>query len=46
MKAFVAKHYPNGIPPGITYKHIARQVKDEMKVSVDERTIKRALGRR
>jgi hypothetical protein len=46
VKDFVAKHYPDGIPPGVTRKHIARQVEAEMKVSVDERTVGRALGRR
>jgi hypothetical protein len=44
--AHVAKHYPNGVPPGVTYQQIANNVKAETGCHVSERTVRRALGRK
>jgi hypothetical protein len=46
VRDFVAKHYSDRIPPGVRHKHIAREVEAETKVRADERTVRRALGRR
>jgi hypothetical protein len=44
VASFLAERYPDGIPPGMTQKEIARQFELEKKVRVDPRTVRRALG--
>jgi len=44
LAAFIANKYPNDVPPGVTYKEIAKQAKGAVGKIVHERTVRRALG--
>jgi hypothetical protein len=45
LASWIAERYPEGIPPGITAKVIARDFELEKKIVVHVRTVRRALGR-
>jgi hypothetical protein len=44
VASWLAQRYPEGVPPGMSQKEIARQFEGEKKVRVDPRTVRRALG--
>ena len=43
---WIAEQYPQGIPAGTTAKGIAREFQRATDISVGERTVRRALGRK
>jgi hypothetical protein len=45
VASWIAGRYPEGLPPGMTAKKIARDFEVEKKTSVNVRTVRRALGR-
>jgi hypothetical protein len=45
-RSFIAEFYPRGIPHGVTYKHVAKEMERQIGQTVSERTIRRAYGRR
>jgi hypothetical protein len=45
VASFIKQKYPKGVPAGITGNAIARQFEAKHKVSISERTVRRALGR-
>jgi hypothetical protein len=44
IKQFVDENYPQGVPPGVTNKDIAKQASGQVGRVVHERTVTRALG--
>jgi len=43
---WMTKRYPRGIPPGTTAKMLAKEFSQDTRVVVNERTVRRALGRK
>jgi hypothetical protein len=46
LKSWIFKYYPKGIPAGCIAKAIAREFGSKTGISVSERTVRRALGRK
>jgi hypothetical protein len=46
LSSWIAEQYPQGIPAGTTAKGIAREFQRATDISVGERTVRRALGRK
>jgi hypothetical protein len=46
VETWVAKRYPGGVPAGVTAKTIGRDFESDTKTLVDDRTVRRALGKK
>jgi hypothetical protein len=46
LSSWIAEQYPQGIPAGTTAKAIAQEFRGATNISVGERTVRRALGRK
>jgi hypothetical protein len=45
-RSWIAEKYPNSIPAGVTVKFLVRALQQETQITVNERTMRRALGRK
>lgn len=46
VERYIAQNFPDGLPAGLSYKQIAQAVGREIGDTVDERTVRRARGKR